>query len=199
MSVKINDVLKITVQGATTLTATFQNVYHCIWTAPDDADEPDVIAAVGEWCEDWLADLTDLLTTTTHFDQVMIYNETQDQPVGTYAPVIAAGTVATDPLPSGVAFLVSLYTGFKRTIGKKFIAGFPEAATTLGEWGPATLGAVAVLATYWIGPQNPSVGYSFTMCTFKKTLLLKVAHAISGGIVRATPAYQRRRKIGVGM
>lgn len=196
MAVNIGDVLKITVQGHTGGAGIYENVFHCIWNAPDDYAESSAMVAILAWVDAYTSYLDDIVCTNTTFELIKCYNETADLPVGEAVPTHSVGTIATDPLPSGVAALVTLYTGFKRTVGKKFIAGLPEAATTLGEWGGATLGALALIAEFWIGPQAPIVGVSFTMCTYKK--LGHLAHAIYTGVIRAVPGYQRRRKAGVG-
>lgn len=52
------------------------------------------------------------------------YNVTQDAPIGEAAWSVAGGFIeSAEPLPTQAAMLVSLATGVKKVIGKKFIPG----------------------------------------------------------------------------
>lgn len=115
------------------------------------------------------------------------------------APVLFTPGSIGDPLPSGVAGLVTVYTDVSRVQGKKYFPGLAEEGQTAGLWVAGVLAAMLQSAVVWAtafesveDPGNywwPGV-WSLKMGTFK----VFVAHLG----VRDVPAYQRRRKAGVG-
>ncbi len=116
------------------------------------------------------------------------------------APVVFTPASIDDPLPSGVAALIVAYTGISKVIGKKYIVGLAEAGQTAGLWVAGVLAAMLQSAIHWIGPfQSLADVDSFWtpgVWSAKALGYVPFAAAIS---TRDVPAYQRRRKAGVGI
>lgn len=112
---------------------------------------------------------------------------------------VGAGTAATDALPQGVAGLVTFSTNVNRRRGRKFIPGLTEGGVAAQLWGSAVLTALGdyaaqLLATLTGGPTDFSMQYVVTAGDDPLAYSLPTE-----ALVRDIPAYQRRRKPGVGM
>lgn len=104
-----------------------------------------------------------------------------------------------DPLPSGVAALVTVTSGVSRVMSKKYIPGLSEAASTAGLWIAGVLVALGQTGLAW---RNGWVGTHMTDTNlFPGVWSLKTGgfQVLQGSAeVADVPAYQRRRKAGVG-
>lgn len=112
------------------------------------------------------------------------------------APV--PGVATTDPLPPGVAMLAFLPTGETRRQMRKFIPGLTEAAIgAFGGFGSGTVSAIAaILADYLLVPFVGTNGtWQYGTYNGDRTPAFAQPTALN---VSAIPAYQRRRKQGVG-
>jgi hypothetical protein len=195
MPVNSEDVLKVTLQMYMQGAGQLENVFHVRWETPDDAGNDAVVNTIGEWMLIITNQLDDVQSTAVTYDLIKVYNVTQDQPVIDFLPGTLAGTVATDILPSGTAALISLGTGFKKTVGKKYFGGLAEVATTAGIFTNAFLDVMDDIAPYLIGTHETTDG-TITNVTWDH--VKKIAHPIISAVARAIPSYQRRRKAGVG-
>ena len=115
------------------------------------------------------------------------------------AVVTFSPTSGSDPLPSGVAGLLTAYTAVSKVIGKKYLPGLSETSQTAGLWVIGVLAAMLQSGMAWIAPFNldpPSEGRMYPGVWSLK----QGTHIGFAGIaVRDVPAYQRRRKQGVGV
>lgn len=113
---------------------------------------------------------------------------------------IGFGTVSNQPsnpsemAPHGVCMLFSSrLTGIGRGTAKKFFPGFTEAALVNGIWDAAVIANMAPALADWaanFGSGNDWLPGTFSIAKGFRGLALPVA--------RSTPAYQTRRKPGVG-
>lgn len=104
-----------------------------------------------------------------------------------------------DPLPSGVAGLLTAYTTISKVIGKKYLPGLSEVAQTAGLWVVGVLSAMLQSGLNWIGAFNldpASEGRMYPGVWSLKTISYQ---SFLGVGARDVPAYQRRRKQGVGI
>jgi len=116
------------------------------------------------------------------------------------APVIFTSASINDPLPSGVAALVTAYTAISKVVGKKYFVGLSEAAQTAGLWVTGVLAAMLQSGIEWISPflssdTPPGSAWNPGVWSLKQAGFVTFATALS---TRDVPAYQRRRKAGVG-
>lgn len=108
--------------------------------------------------------------------------------------VLAQPTNINPMLPHGVAMLFSArLSGTGRGAAKKFFPGFTEAAAETGTWQASVLTAMAPAVVDWstvFGNSDLWTPGAFSVAKGFRTMFAAVARSI--------PAYQRRRKPGVG-
>lgn len=108
------------------------------------------------------------------------------------------GTYAAQPLPGGICALVSASMAGGGRSARKFIGGLSEVASLGDRWTSATLVALIALNIQW---------YSSFTATNGLVFMPEVFSAVNGtftpivpaGHISVIPAYQRRRKPGVGI
>lgn len=191
----VNDIIRVTAQ-ALWLGQQIVNVYHAIVDVlpTNDAElADDLIVAVDDAHGIVASGQTDDLV----YDVINVHNVTQDYLMAEEPfPSTAAGLSAQDPIPSGAAGLVTFPTIIPKTRGRKFIAGLVESYTTDGYFNGTALGVLDLYGDSLIGTQ---VGGNASEFRFGVVM-------VPSGIFRAyvsyqtsnIPAYQRRRKVGVG-
>jgi hypothetical protein len=110
------------------------------------------------------------------------------------------GASIGDPLPSGVAALITVATDTSRVMSKKYIPGLSELGQTAGLWVAGVLTHLAAVGLAW---RNGHVGTHTTDTSyFPGVWSLKTGgfKLLTGSAeVADVPAYQRRRKAGVGV
>lgn len=108
------------------------------------------------------------------------------------------GTQVDEQLPRGVAAQVNARTTDPDVQGKKFIPGFTEAHNVDGAWGSTTLTSMLAWAASWVTPfVGATTGATWTPGIWSPTRGTFIP-ASGTVIAKAEPAYQRRRKRGVG-
>lgn len=196
MTVVLNDVIKVTVKSSMPNGSVIENVYHLKKIGGGDLSEADAMEDIVLWVTSLHDQLDDLQVTTLTYDSVDAYNVTQDRPVSS-SSLVGGGDLAADPLPPGVAALVSCDTGVKRGVGRKYIAGISEALTTGGEFVAGALVSLGEYADKLTEVYNSGATDSDWQAGIYRKFHNQFAPFI-GWAVNAIPAYQRRRKPGVG-
>lgn len=107
------------------------------------------------------------------------------------------GDLVNDPIPSGVAALISFPTGVKRVVLRKYIPGLDESVIgPSGNVGTASQNVVASFGDH-LRSQLTYGGLTWRMAWRSPKLpsqnLLPIGQKVS-----AIPAYQRRRRAGTG-
>lgn len=106
---------------------------------------------------------------------------------------------ATEQVARGVSLLIGGRTTDPDTLGKKYIGGLCEDNSIDGLWGSALLLSAITFATTWITSfAGPSSGANFApgVWSVKNDAYVQFRDAY---YISAIPAYQRRRKRGVGV
>lgn len=107
------------------------------------------------------------------------------------------GTVGGTAMPAAVSGYLQAYTAVPRVLGKKYLPAIGENAVVNGEFdAPALATLISVLGFYY-SPQVLTGGGTI----FPGVLSSKVGdfqQFLESGLVQSLPAYQRRRKQGVG-
>lgn len=203
MSITVGDVLKVVAILSWVDGNIVQNVFNAvIGGAGGPYDDDDIVADAVTWLEAIYDGTTGNLSNDLTASEVRVYvydpvDEDFDE-VGSDVWSEPAGS-AVDSLPRGVAGLINCKTLDPDVNGKKYIAGFTEAGQTDGLWDAGALAALASVAADWIAPfvGSDSVADWIPGVWSPTTLLFK---AMSGTVIIPTiPAYQRRRKQGVGI
>lgn len=104
-----------------------------------------------------------------------------------------------DPLPSGVAALLTAYTDTSKVVGKKYLPGLSEIGQTAGLWIVTVLAAMLQSGLVWIAPFNLDPASEGRMYPGVWSLKANGPKSFTGVGARDVPAYQRRRKQGVGI
>jgi hypothetical protein len=196
MSVAPNDVVKVTFNTRQDGVGVVSNVFYFRNDSGLTLDNESVLDEFGLWTGYLAAQLDDFQSDTITYEEYKVYNMTQDQPIGTAPSTLTSGSVDTDAMPSGVAALITLDTGFKKTLGKKFIGGLVEAATTAGVLTPATIAYLEDVYDLFLFTQSLG-GHDWMPGVWKKAT--SAFYPFISAVIRSVPAYQRRRKAGVGI
>jgi hypothetical protein len=110
---------------------------------------------------------------------------------------VIQGGSGSQMLPHGNAALVSALSTNNRTSGRKYLSGFVEDAQVDGVWDPA---ALADLVLWAAGYADPFTGSSATYVPGLWSVKAnEFVPFIGGASINAIVAYQRRRKVGVGI
>lgn len=172
-----------------------------------DADftGPQAESAVLTACRLWIEDVYDTVEAIMS-DELTLgsmtlyqYNSITDQwdNKGSRSPT-GAGTSTTSMLPHGVCGMVRGYSVNPRSIARKYLPGMPEDRSADGAWDGTALAALAAFGVAWATEAVFDTTEKLTpsVWSVKDTTL----YALSGTeVVLAHPAYQRRRRPGVGM
>lgn len=105
-------------------------------------------------------------------------------------------TLTAEMVSHGVAAVMRAMTAFGKSIGRKFIAGFPETVITQSVWDSATLTALANFAVTWVEEFTDLTG-TFTPGTWR-TVANAFAEFTGVTFVNVLNGYQRRRQPGAG-
>ncbi len=158
-----------------------------------------------DWLEPWVealftsvdGEMSDLveLGEFTLYAYSVLYDRWDNK--GTAAPTVV-GTEVGSMLPHGVCGMVRAYSTNPRSIARKYLAGFGDAQQSNGVWGAPTLAALAAFGVLWATSITVSAGNFMHPGVFDNTL--KIVHRFTGTeVVLSEPAYQRRRRPGVGI
>lgn len=202
MSVVVNDILKVVATTVWTDGNIMQNVFNALIDGGGGPfDDGDIVDDAVAWMDNIYLNITSDCSDELNGSQVQVYkydsvDDDWDE-VGTGA-FTWDPSAAPDQLPRGVAGLVYARTTNPDVQGKKYIGGFTEAAVTDGLFTANSLTNLLAIAADWVldftggtssAEWNPGV-WSPT------DLILYLMSEVVGAV--AIPAYQRRRKRGVG-
>jgi len=194
------DILRIVIQYGIPAASTMLNVFYARCT--DSVSDENVLLDWVEWATDewgaaWdnmgalLAEINQVSVDVVDFEGHVLAN------IGSEVLAIP-GTVDFDPAAGGVAAYMKADTEIPKTRGSKYIPGLTEDNIDGGFFDVTILGELAVLfvkyLTDWIGAAG---GKTYQMGVPSRTLLEFVPFE-GGGTFTDVPAYQRRRKPGVG-
>jgi hypothetical protein len=178
------------------------NVFQAVLSqdTPHAIADLTVLTGVGGWVSDILAPMATHVVVNCTVTDCNVYKKVGPlwNLVGPAPIVFTPGSIG-DPLPSGVAALVTAYTGTSKVVGKKYLPGLSELAQTAGLWVVGVLAAMLQSAVVWITPfaLDPSSEGTFYpgVWSLKKAGFVGFVSSVA---TRDVPAYQRRRKQGVG-
>lgn len=178
-----------------------QNVFHSVVTTVGSYDEDDVVDDLGDYLQDVYGEWDDLGDGGIAVDEYTVYEYDpidQDFDEVGKGDVGLSGAVAGDMLPHAVCFLTQARTTDPDVNGRKYWGGLTELAQTEGLWLPVTATQMAILNAQWVSQHAGTLtGATFTMGVWSPTR--SNFFAFNGNTTTSLiPAYQRRRKPGVG-
>lgn len=180
-----------------------QNVFNAvIGGAAGPYDEADIVADALDWVETMYDTITDMLSDNLDGAEIRVYEydpvDDDFDEVGSSAWVQNFSSAAEN-LPRGVAMLINCKTIDPDVNGKKYIPGLTEAASEDGLWTAAFITQLLLFAAEWVGPFTGATSTApWVPGVWSPTRTLGLP--MSGTVLAPTiPAYQRRRKEGVGI
>lgn len=196
------DIVKVDLRWQVGSICMAANIFQCMvsQSTPHSLADFYVMQDMGLWMTDIMAPMAPHIVVSVDVKDCNVYKKVGPlwNLVGP-APVVFVAESIGDPLPSGVAALIVAYTYLSKVMGKKYFVGLSETGQTAGLWISAVLAAMLQSAAIWIAPfqsiGDPTSTYVPGVWSLKS--LSFQGFAVHFG-TRDVPAYQRRRKEGVG-
>lgn len=177
------------------------NVFHFKISGASPADD-DLLQDITDWITDSWADRWALMAASgcklSHFDSdIIAVDGTVTRNIGG-GIIDVTGTVAGDVMPAGTAAYLLAYTAIPKARGSKYVPGISEGEQNAGTLAVGYIADLALLLAVYLNPFLGGSGATLQPGVLSKTLGTFVPFLISGAI-DAIIAYQRRRKVGVGI
>lgn len=203
MALNVNDILKVVAVMQWVDGEIAQNVFNVlIESGTGPFDELDVVDDM----EDWLDDMYANLTTRTHENlsgsELRVYKFDSSEEDWDEVGSGVWGWTPSDTgeeLPRGVAALINTKSLNPDVNGKKYLPGASEPSSLDGIWTTAHVAQLVLFALDWTTDfVGATSGATFApgIWSVKNLQLLLMAGT---SIIPTIPAYQRRRKQGVGI
>lgn len=200
-TISTNDILRLVLTFTMPEGTVAQNIYHYVVDSLTDPDSANVAS-------DFLARFIAIYNHITPIMNDEVVGQTQemyvrDEGAGEWTLVETdilvpiAGQSGIDMLPHGNAALVSALSTNNRTTGKKYLMGITEGEQQQGRWVASTVTALGLFAAGYADDFAGAAG-AYTPGLWSEGILAFVPF-IGGAQVNDIVAYQRRRKIGVGI
>lgn len=203
MSVTAGDIIRVVATMLWTDGNVMQNVFNAVVTgAGAPWDDADIVKDGLDWVETMYANITSLVSDEVDGSQVVgyVYDSVDDD-----WDELASDNWVWDPtgageqLPRGVALLVNMRSTDPDVNGKKYIGGFGEGSSDQGLWIAGTVAAAILWAEDWntsfIGSET-GASWQPGIWSPTDTVFKAMSDTI---IIPLIPAYQRRRKRGIGI
>lgn len=203
MAITVGDILKVVATAVWLDGHLNQNVFSAVISGTGGPyDEADIVDDALAWVNTMYGNLTASLSDELDGSQVQVY--VYDSVDDDYDEVGSTSwswnpTNADQQLPRGVALLINAKTTNPDVSGKKYMGGFGEGHVTDGLLPAATITLLDNFADDWVTAFVGAVsGGDWVPAIWSPTMTN--ALALNGVTVIPTiPAYQRRRKQGVGV
>lgn len=203
MTVAVGDILRVVAVMKWLDGNIAQNVFNAeIVGTGGPFDALDIVDDAEAWLDNMYANLTADISDVLDGSELRVYvydtiNDDWDEVgsgVWSWNPARA-----TEQLPRGVAGLINAKTLDPDVNGKKYIAGFTETGTDAGLWSTAPLADMVLFALDWtIAFTGGTSGADWEPGVW--SVVGNLIQPFSGtSIIPTIPAYQRRRKRGVGI
>lgn len=192
----IKTVLRYTVPGASECLNVFTHRYQ-----GSDVPDSDILDAIEDWATNEWGDIwANLATGGTTLQDAHVTVESLAgevlQDLG-YIALAIAGVTSGEVMPAAVALYLQLNTSTPGVYGRKYVPGIDEGFIDDGIFNSGGLvNAALLLLNYIQGLPVAGGGTMYSGVNSTKAGAFKSFQA--GGLFSAIPAYQRRRKEGVG-
>jgi hypothetical protein len=180
-----------------------QNVFNAVVSGSGGPySESEVVDDMEEWMDEIFANLAGRMSNEVDGSEVRVYvydpvDDDWDE-IGTNAWSFDP-TAAGEELPRGIASLINCKTADPDVNGKKYFGGFTETDSVDGLWDAGHLTAMGLTGLDWVTPfAGSTTGADFTPGVWSPTRTNFIQMSLQM-VVPTIPAYQRRRKQGVGI
>lgn len=178
------------------------NVFQCLLSqeTPHDLADLDVVGDMVDWIDRILEPMEPHVVVSCESLGINVYKKVgDDYNFISGSPIAFTPGSIGDPLPSGVAALITAYTNLSKVLGKKYLPGLSETGQTAGLWIAGVLEAMADSAFEWVTHfASLADPYSEWYPGVWSTKAIGFRLFNGATMERDIPAYQRRRKAGVG-
>lgn len=175
-----------------------ENVYH--YVGQSDESGADFLDAVDEQLSAAYNQMASHFTNDLDPTSIQGANLTTGLDLGTVPFTWTGGASSDSYLPTGVAALITFPTNTLGRRGRKFLMAMVEGDQVDSLWSSSVLGDMAAYATTLLdmGPWG-SADINLLYCIINSDGPPYASTLPTGYLVRDIPAYQRRRKVGVGI
>jgi hypothetical protein len=199
MAVNSGDILRVAARLNGAAHGDITNVWHVRFNGPGPITDAVAVSACVNYMEDVYTPVKSNITDNYDFEDVNVFNVTQDKPAGVaaWSTLVKGGDTGGETMPPQVAAFVRGTTGYSRNWAKKFIGGLGEAVCNdAGFVSDTFLANLAALGVAWL------TGYSFAT----DNTLTPVVYHLSGAtwrdivevVVRNVWSTVRTRRTGRG-
>jgi len=201
MTVSNGDIVKVILEYVYPGASTALNIFHYVYSGASSTDE-DTLDALETWfTADWADTWADLAPSTASVDnlkaQIVSAAGVVLRDLGT-AVIGVPGILGSEVNPGAVSGYLMANTASPQIRGSKYVPGISEGAIVAGLFSaPAVLDLGLLLVDYLA---------NITIITGERLLPGCLSTKTGGfvtftdsGLINSTPAYQRRRKPGVGI
>ena len=173
------------------------NTFYVLNDGPGNSTDETAKDAALAWLQTAYGFLPGSLTPEWSTDIVQFYNMTQDRPMGDEPwNSTITGTGGSESMPYQMAALVTFPTEVKRSLGKKYIAGFTEGDSPgAGVLGPAPIANLVSFAAEILSGFNQSANL-YAVGNYREALGTFIPYV--SALVDVLLSTQRRRKPGIG-
>lgn len=200
MTIEAGDILKIVLEYVYPGAGTALNIFHYVFAGGDQEDD-DILQAVEDFfTNDWGVSWQDLAAGDTEMDFFTV--QTVDsaglviRDVGSRLLNISGGLMGTVS-PAANSSYMQANTSSPQVRGSKYVPGLAEDATAAGILEATAVVALTQMLADYVSQINLSPGDNLFPGVIS-TRLAGFTIFAGNGLINSIPAYQRRRKIGVG-
>lgn len=202
MSVATNTVLRVVASLLMPDSVIAQNIFYTLITGgAGPYDDDDVVSDVADWIEDIYDSWKLIGDSNVSLNNIRVYKFDpidDDWDEVSSETGIAVGLVVGDMLPHGIAGYTLARTLDPDVSAKKYWPGITEVSQTEGAWVGAALTQMLDMNVIWMADDTGAL----TAANFNPGVWSVKNHSFfefgDSHMVKGAPAYQRRRKPGVG-
>ena len=174
-----------------------QNTWHLVKVSGANANS-DIALAAREHMTVIYNAMQSIISEEMTYDYVDVFLLPTAEALGQFAWItLTVGGATGDVTAPGVSLLSLARTGISRRVGKKYFGAMSESAITDGVWTGAAVTAVAAAAL--LAYQTFTASNSVALRAIVWDRVNAVARDAETLVVDNIPAYQRRRRQGVGV
>lgn len=197
----VGEIIRLVIHYSQPNAGDCQNVFHFELT-DEDATDARVLDDLTDWVtEVWGPDWADIAASVANLEyiDVDVVNAAGEVLRNIGGAIIdIAGDSVTQVTSAAVSAYILAYTTLPKQRGSKYIPGLSEDAVASGTINPAYLGQMAILLADYLADIVVAESARLVAGVLSKKLASFIPFLTSGAI-EALPAYQRRRKAGVGI
>lgn len=200
MTIETGDIVKVVLDYLYPGAGTALNIfYYKLFDAPQT--DQDVIDALVDWATNqWGDHWQDMAPTNATLNNIALYVVSELGEVlrdlGT-TNLNISGTQTGEVSPAAVSAFLQAYTTVPQVRGSKYVPGIAEGRVVNGSFDASALAVLAFLLIDYLDNVLVTAGNNLVPGVLSKKILDFKAFTDSG-LIQTLPAYQRRRKDGVG-